>query len=216
MRAIEHYTDVVVLRHPDTGAARIAADHINRPLLNAGDGSGEHPTQALLDLFCIKRELARHDGLVVTMLGDLLYGRTVHSLATLLANYKVKINYVSPPQLKMPRHVWDVLASRGAVVQHETDSLESVLHETDVLYVTRVQKERFANEADYNKLKGGYVVDLDVMSRCKKHMIVMHPLPRLGEIDASVDHDPRAAYFRQTEAGLYMRMALLGCVLGKL
>jgi aspartate carbamoyltransferase catalytic subunit len=216
VRTLECYADVIVLRHPETGSAAIAAKAARKPVINAGDGIGEHPTQALLDTFTIFEELGagQIDGMTVTMLGDLRYGRTVHSLARLLSMFKVKINYVSPEILRMPREVMDEVGAKG-IPQAEFGSLEEVLAETDVLYVTRVQKERFENAADYEKVRGAYVVEPEIMKAAKQDMIVMHPLPRVGEISVDFDDDPRAAYFRQMEYGLYVRMALLAMVLGK-
>jgi aspartate carbamoyltransferase len=216
VRTLECYADVIVLRHPETGSAAIAAKAARKPVINAGDGIGEHPTQALLDTFTIFEELGagQIDGMTVTMLGDLKYGRTVHSLARLLSLYKVKLNYVSPDILRMPREVMDEVAEKD-IPQAEFDSLEKALPDTDVLYVTRVQKERFEDPADYEKVKGVYVIDPTVMKAAKQDMIVMHPLPRVGEISVDFDDDPRAAYFRQMEYGLYVRMALLAMVLGK-
>jgi len=216
IRTLECYADVIVLRHPETGSAAIAAKAARKPVINAGDGVGEHPTQALLDTFTIFEELSGGsvDGMTVTMLGDLKYGRTVHSLARLLSLFKVKINYVSPEILRMPKEVMDEVGTKG-IPQAEFSSLKDVLPETDVLYVTRVQKERFEDPADYEKVKGAYVIDPEIMKAAKQEMIVMHPLPRVGEISVDFDEDPRAAYFRQMEYGLYVRMALLAMVLGK-
>ncbi len=214
VRTLECYADVIVLRHPETGSAAIAAKAARKPVINAGDGVGEHPTQALLDAFTIKEELGRFENLTVTMLGDLKYGRTVHSLARLLSLFNVKLNYVSPDILKMPKEVMDEVAAKN-ISQNEFSSLDKVLPDTDVLYVTRVQKERFENADDYEKVKGAYVIDPAIMKAAKKDMIVMHPLPRVTEISMDFDDDPRAAYFRQMEYGLYVRMALLAMVLGK-
>jgi aspartate carbamoyltransferase len=216
VRTLECYADVIVLRHPETGSAAIAAKAARKPVINAGDGIGEHPTQALLDTFTIFEELGagQVDAMTVTMLGDLKYGRTVHSLARLLSLFKVKINYVSPEILRLPKEVLDEVGEKG-IPQAEFDSLEKVLYETDVLYVTRVQKERFEDPAEYEKVKGAYVIDPEIMKAAKQEMIVMHPLPRVGEISVDFDDDPRAAYFRQMEYGLYVRMALLAMVLGK-
>lgn len=215
VRTLECYADVIVLRHPETGSAAIAAKAARKPVINAGDGTGEHPTQALLDTFTIMEELGRLDNLTVTMLGDLKYGRTVHSLARLLSTFtKVKLNYVSPDILRMPKEVMDEVGKKG-IPQKEVSRLEDVLSETDVLYVTRVQKERFEDPADYEKVKNSFVVDTEIMKAAKKDMIVMHPLPRVTEISMDFDDDPRAAYFRQMEYGLYVRMALLAMVLGK-
>ena len=216
IRTLECYADVIVLRHPETGSAAIAAKAARKPVINAGDGVGEHPTQALLDTFTIFEELrgGSVDGMNVTMLGDLRYGRTVHSLARLLSLFKVKINYVSPEILRMPKEVMKEVGEKG-ILQAEFSSLTDILPETDVLYVTRVQKERFEDPAEYEKVKGAYVIDPEIMKAAKQEMIVMHPLPRVGEISVDFDDDPRAAYFRQMEYGLYVRMALLAMVLGK-
>jgi aspartate carbamoyltransferase len=217
IRTLECYADVIVLRHPETGSAAIAAKAAKKPVINAGDGVGEHPTQALLDIFTIYEELGagQVDGMTVTMLGDLKYGRTVHSLARLLSMFtNIKLNYVSPEILKMPKEVMDEIGEKN-IPQAEFDTLEKVLPETDVLYVTRVQKERFEDPADYENVKDAYVIDPEIMKSAKGEMIVMHPLPRVGEISTDFDDDPRAAYFRQMEYGLYVRMALLAMVLGK-
>ena len=216
VRTLECYADVIVLRHPEVGSAALAAKAARKPVINAGDGVGEHPTQALLDTFTIFEELGVGvvDGLTITMLGDLKYGRTVHSLARLLSMYDVKLNYVSPDILRMPREVMDEVGEKG-IPQQEANRLEDVLPQTDVLYVTRVQKERFEDPADYEKVKGAFVVNPQVMEAAKRQMIVMHPLPRVTEISMDFDEDPRAAYFRQMEYGLYVRMALLAMVLGK-
>jgi aspartate carbamoyltransferase len=214
VRTLECYADVIVLRHPELGASALAAQYARKPIINAGDGVGEHPTQALLDLFTILSELGVVDNLTVTMLGDLKYGRTVHSLARLLSLYKVRINYVSPEILRMPAEIIKELDEKG-IPQAEFTTLEAVLPETDVLYVTRVQKERFADQAEYESVKGAYVITPETLQTAKDQMIIMHPLPRVGEISMEVDEDPRAAYFRQMEYGLFVRMALLAMVLGK-
>jgi aspartate carbamoyltransferase catalytic subunit len=214
VRSLECYADVIVIRHPEVGSAALAAKYARKPVINAGDGIGEHPTQALLDSFTIREELGHLDGLTVTLLGDLKHGRTVHSLARLLSLYKVKLNYVAPEILRMPTELIEELKAKG-VEQLEASTLEGVLPQTDVLYVTRVQKERFTDETVYESVKGAYVIDPQVLKAAKERMIVMHPLPRIGEISMEVDDDPRAAYFRQMEYGLYVRMALLAMVLGK-
>jgi len=214
IRTLEAYVDVIVLRHPEVGSSALAAKYAQKPVINAGDGIGEHPTQALLDLFTIQEELGRIDGLTVTMMGDLKYGRTVHSLARLLTLYDVKLNYVAPDILSMPVEIWDEVAEKG-IPQAAHRDLMAVFPETDVLYVTRVQKERFEDPTRHESLKGSYIVTADTMTHAKDEMIVMHPLPRVWEIDMAVDEDPRAAYFRQMEYGQYIRMALLAMVLGK-
>ncbi|MDZ4247874.1 MAG: aspartate carbamoyltransferase, partial [Patescibacteria group bacterium] len=210
IKTLEQYADVIVLRHPEAGSAQRAAAAADIPIINAGDGAGEHPTQALLDLFTIIEEKGGPDGLSITLLGDLKHGRTVHSLARLLSNYDVRLNLVSPKTLGLPKAVRDDLSV--SVTEH--DSLESALPDTDVLYVTRVQRERFAKKADYDKVKGSYVVSPESLVKAKDDLIVLHPLPRVDEIDARMDADPRAAYFREVRNGLYVRMALLALVLG--
>ena len=214
IRTLECYADVIVLRHPELGASAMAAQYARKPIINAGDGVGEHPTQALLDMFTIVEELREVDGLTVTMLGDLKYGRTVHSLARLLALYNVKINFVSPDILPMPSEIIQELRA-GEIELAQYSELADVLPETDVLYVTRVQKERFENPEEYELVKGVYHITPETMTSAKDRMVVMHPLPRVGEISMEVDADPRAAYFRQMEYGQYVRMALLALVLGK-
>lgn len=214
VRTLQTYADVIVLRHPEVGSAELAAQYTTKPIINAGDGVGEHPTQALLDLFTIQEELGRVDGLTVTMLGDLKYGRTVHSLSRLLSLFDVRINYVSPEILNMPPELLTEL-NREGMAQRELTTLSPVLPETDVLYVTRVQKERFNDLDLYEEVKNAYVITPETLEDAKEQMIIMHPFPRVGEISMEVDDDPRAAYFRQMEYGLYVRMALLAMVLGK-
>ncbi|EQC35911.1 aspartate carbamoyltransferase [Saprolegnia diclina VS20] len=218
MRCLECYADVTVLRHPVKGAAATAAAASRKPVLNAGDGVGEHPTQALLDLYTIYKEAKLSEmnltGKVITMVGDLKNGRTVHSLAKLLAHFNVTLNYVSPESLKMPRYIVDELNAVG-VKQHETADLDSVLAASDVLYITRVQKERFETAAEYDAVKDSFIITPATLTKAKATMILMHPLPRVNEIAVEVDADPRAAYFRQMEYGMYVRMAILALVLGK-
>lgn len=208
------YADVVVLRHPEVGAMARAADVCRKPVINAGDGVGEHPTQALLDVFTIREEIGTVNGLTITMVGDLKHGRTVHSLARLLTLYNVTINYVSPPSLAMPNKITSFVSSKG-IQQNVYTTLEEILPETDVLYMTRIQQERFANQDEYQRTCGLYVITPKLMTRAKNRMIVMHPLPRNFEIDKAFDNDKRAAYFRQAEYGMYVRMSLLAMVLGK-
>lgn len=214
IRTLECYADVIVLRHPEVGASALAARYAKKPIINAGDGIGEHPTQALLDLFTIYEELGVVDGLTVTMLGDLKYGRTVHSLARLLTLYDAKLNFVSPEILKIPSEIISEIEVKG-ISQAEFIDLDRVIPETDVLYVTRVQKERFEDLAEYEKVSTAFIITPETLKNAKERMIIMHPLPRVGEISMEVDDDPRAAYFRQMEYGLYVRMALLAMVLGK-
>ncbi len=214
IRTLEQYSDVIVLRHPDIGAAKLAADYADIPVINAGDGPGEHPTQALLDLFTIQDELGKIDGLKVAMVGDLRYGRTVHSLTKLLLPYNVSLRFVSPEILRLPLTVMNQVIDAG-VEARETHDVADVIENADVLYVTRVQKERFSDLAQYEEVKNFYEITTELMERAKEKMVVMHPLPRVGEIHYNVDKDPRAAYFRQVQNGMYIRMALLAAVLGK-
>jgi aspartate carbamoyltransferase len=214
IRTLESYADVIVIRHPEMGSAKIAADYARKPIINAGDGVGEHPTQALLDIFTIKEELGHIDGLNVGMVGDLRYGRTVHSLARLLCLYDVRFNFVSPEILRLPLDVMNDIRDHELPAA-ETYDVADIISDVDVLYVTRVQKERFADLAQYEEVKDLYVITPELMEQAKQKMVVMHPLPRVGEISYHVDSDPRAAYFRQMENGMYIRMALLASVLGK-
>ncbi len=214
VRTLESYSDVIVIRHPEVGSAAIAAHYSSKPIINAGDGVGEHPTQALLDLFTISEALGTIGGLKIAMVGDLKFGRTVHSLTKLLVNYPVEFVFVSPEILRMPKDVLDVVNSTGHSYQ-ETEDVHDCISDVDVLYVTRVQKERFTDLAVYEEVKDHYVVDPALMSKAKERMIVMHPLPRINEISYAIDNDPRAAYFDQMRNGMYIRMALLAAVLGK-
>lgn len=214
VRTLEAYADVIVLRHPEVGSAAIAARYARKPVINAGDGIGEHPTQALLDLFTIYEAFGHIDSLKVAMVGDLKYGRTVHSLTKLLLLYDVQFYFVSPDVLRMPQEILQRVQEVGHPYV-ETDDIHHVIGDVDVLYVTRVQKERFEDMAQYEALKHRYIVDPELMQQAKERMIVMHPFPRVGEISYAVDDDPRAAYFRQMTNGMYIRMALLAAVLGK-
>ncbi len=214
IRTLEQYSDAIVLRHPEIGSAQVAADYASVPVLNAGDGAGEHPTQALLDLFTIREELGRIDGLKVAMVGDLRYGRTVQSLTKLLLNYDVSLRFVSPEILRLPLNTMNKVIDAKKDVR-ETHDVADVIENADVLYVTRVQKERFSDMSQYEEVKNYYEITTDLMEKAKEKMVVMHPLPRVGEIHYAVDNDPRAAYFRQVQNGMFIRMALLAAVLGK-
>jgi carbamoyl-phosphate synthase/aspartate carbamoyltransferase/dihydroorotase/carbamoyl-phosphate synthase/aspartate carbamoyltransferase len=215
IRTLDQYADVIVIRNPEIGSAQVAADNAESPVINAGDGAGEHPTQALLDGFTIVDELGHMDGLSIAMVGDLKYGRTVHSLAKLLSLYDVRLTFVSPESLRMPEAITFELREKNVPV-YETDNVGGVIADSDVLYVTRVQKERFDDQARYEAVKGSYVITPELLSRAKEKMVVMHPLPRVNEIDYAVDHDKRAVYFRQAKNGMYLRMALLAAVLGRI
>ncbi|XWS09759.1 hypothetical protein CRYUN_Cryun39dG0016900 [Craigia yunnanensis] len=214
IRTVEGYSDIIVMRHFESGAARRAAATAGIPIINAGDGPGQHPTQALLDVYTIEREIGKLDGIRVGLVGDLAYGRTVRSLAYLLAKYQdVKIYFVSPEVVKMKDDIKDYLTSRGVEWEESADLME-VASKCDVVYQTRIQRERFGERIDlYEEARGKYIVDKDVLKVMQKHAVVMHPLPRLDEITVDVDSDPRAAYFRQAKNGLYIRMALLKLLL---
>ena len=214
VRTLEQYADIIVLRHPEIGSSQLAADYASVPVINAGDGPGEHPTQALLDLFTIREELGRLDGLKVAMIGDLRYGRTVQSLTKLLLQYDVSLRFVSPEILRLPLNTMNQVIDAGVNVR-ETHDVADVIQNADVLYVTRVQKERFSDLAQYEEVKNYYEITPELMAQAKEKMVVLHPLPRVGEIHYAVDSDPRAAYFRQVKNGMYIRMALLAAVLGR-
>ncbi|PXF48862.1 Protein PYR1-3 [Gracilariopsis chorda] len=209
------YSDIIVLRHPAVGSAQAAASHSRLPIINAGDGIGEHPTQALLDVFTIREELGTVNNVTITFVGDLKNGRTVHSLARVLALYAVRLRYVSPESLRMPHEVLEELSERGIPQYEHTELSDEVIRDTDVLYVTRIQKERFGTWEDYERVKDAFMITPKTLTRAKEQMIIMHPLPRVNEISNDVDSDPRAVYFRQMEHGMYVRMALLAMVLGK-
>jgi aspartate carbamoyltransferase catalytic subunit len=213
IRIVSGYADVIVLRHNEEGAAMRAAGVSSVPIINAGDGPGQHPTQALLDLYTIRQELSRVDGIRIAMVGDLANGRTVRSLTYLLSKFKdIKIWFVAPPQVAMREDLKEHLTEHN-IPWVETEDLDAVLPEVDVVYQTRIQKERFADPAAYLALKGIYRIDNRSLGLMRKYSIVMHPLPRVDEIAPEVDSDPRAAYFRQAHNGLHIRMALLNILL---
>ncbi len=212
IRTVENYADVIALRHPLDGAAKLAAEYSRVPIINGGSGSEEHPTQALLDLHTIQKEKGRIDKLKIALVGDLRYGRTVHSLAYGLSMYDVELFLVSPDSLRMRREVLRSVQTRIPVV--ETSMLEKTIPQVDVLYATRIQRERFPDPAEYAKVKGVYRIDLKTVASAKKDMIILHPLPRLDEIASEVDSTPQARYFQQVRSGVAVRMALLSLVLG--
>lgn len=211
VRTVGGYADLIVLRHPKEGAAVLAAEYSPVPVINGGDGAREHPTQTLTDLFTIHRFKGRFDGLTVAFCGDLRYGRTVHSLVKALARYSdVRFILISPPELRLPKRiVREVRGINPKVQLEETTRMEDGLAGADVLYMTRIQKERFFNEEDYIKLRDTYILTADRLSAAPAEMIVMHPLPRVTEIDYAVDDDPRAVYFEQARLGMFARMALI-------
>ena len=216
VRTFESFSDVIVIRHPEVGSAKIAAEFCRKPVINAGDGIGEHPTQAILDFYTITQHFPRVSGLTITMVGDMYNGRTIHSLAKLLSLFGgVTLNFVSPDLLRVSPSLLTLLKERKTTYA-EHENIEGALGETDVLYVTRVQKERFSDLAMYEKLKHRYIVTPKTLSTMKKKSIIMHPFPRVGEITMDVDLDPRAVYItEQMRNGMYIRMALLSLVLRK-
>ncbi len=215
IRTVDGYVDVIVMRHPENGSAQIAADHAVHPFINAGDGSNQHPTQALLDIFTIRQEKGALGGQTVTFLGDLKYGRTVHSLGYFMTLYGNKMIFVSPKALRMPEELTNDFRSRGAEIE-EMEDVHEALAKSDIVYVTRIQRERFEDPQEYEKLKGSYIIDRDTINKAKKGITVLHPLPRVGEISTDVDGYEGAAYFRQAHNGMYIRMALLALVSGSI
>lgn len=216
IRVVSSYVDCIAMRNPKEGAALLASKYSPVPIINAGDGGHSHPTQTLTDLVTIRRLLGDYQGLTVGFCGDLKFGRTVHSLTQAMSRYKGnKFVFISPKELCMPEYMMQQLRENN--IEYETaERLEDVMGKLDVLYMTRVQKERFFNEQDYLRLKDSYILDKEKMKFAKEHMIVLHPLPRVNEIAPEVDDDPRAAYFKQVKFGMYARMALIAKVTGSL
>lgn len=212
IKTVENYCDAIVLRHPQMGSAKLAAEVSEVPILNAGDGAGHHPTQTLLDLYSIKKNFGSIKGLNIGLVGDLKYGRTVHSLAYAASRFDNKLYLISPSGLEMPREIINDLQDKGKEVE-ESSSVEEVLPHLDVLYVTRIQKERFSDPSEYNKVKDSYVIDLDLLESAKSELKVLHPLPRVDEISSEVDSSPHAKYFDQVFSGVVVRMALLALLL---
>jgi len=212
VRVVENYADVIALRHPLEGSAQLAAEMASVPVINAGSGAEEHPTQAMLDLYTIRREMGHIDGLTIALLGDLRYGRTAHSLAAALSLYDIKLYLVAPELLKMRREV--VEYAERSIEVHEVGGIDQILPEADVLYVTRIQKERFADPSEYIKVQGSFRIDGNTVQAMKENAIIMHPLPRVDEISSEVDRTAHARYFKQVYYGLLTRMTLLSLVLG--
>lgn len=215
IRVVSCYSDIIAMRHPKEGAPLVASLKSTVPIINAGDGGHNHPTQTLADLLTIKREKGRFDNITVGFCGDLMFGRTVHSLIQALSRYTgVKIVLISPDELKLPEYVKHDVLDKNNMEYVETTSLEDAMPSLDVLYMTRVQQERFFNEADYLRLRDSYILTLEKLDNAKKDLSILHPLPRVNEIAVDVDNDSRACYFKQVENGRYMRMALILKLLG--
>ena len=209
IRTVGCYADIIAMRHPKEGAPVVAARRTTVPIINGGDGGHHHPTQTLTDLLTITREKGRLNNLTVGLCGDLKFGRTVHSLIEAMLRYEnVKFVLIAPPELRVPQYIIDMLEKAGAEYK-QVETMEAVMPELDILYMTRVQRERFFNEEDYIRLKDTYILNMDKLANAKKDMAILHPLPRVNEISVEVDDDPRAAYFRQALCGKYIRMALI-------
>lgn len=210
IRVVSKYCDIIAMRHPNEGSSLVASQNTDVPIINAGDGGHNHPTQTLLDLLTIKEEKGRLNNFTIGLCGDLMFGRTVHSLIAALSRYKnIKFILISPAELKIPDYIKEDILDKNNLEYIETDNLEKNIGKLDVLYMTRVQRERFLNEADYVRLKDVYILDKEKMQKAKKELCVLHPLPRVNEISTEIDTDPRACYFKQAEYGRYMRMAII-------
>ena len=210
IRVISCYADICAMRHPKEGAAYVASTKSSIPVINAGDGGHQHPTQTLTDLYTIRSLKGRLSNMTVGLCGDLKFGRTVHSLINALSRYEgIRFILISPPELKVPDYIKESVLDAKNIEYRETTSLDDAMEELDILYMTRVQKERYFNEEDYIRMKDCYILDKDKMKLAKPDMYVLHPLPRVNEISVEVDDDPRAAYFRQAQNGVYVRMALI-------
>ena len=210
IRTVGCYVDIIAMRHPKEGAPLVAAEKSIVPIINAGDGGHNHPTQTLTDLLTIKNEKGRLEDLTIGLCGDLKFGRTVHSLITAMSRYKnIKFVLISQDELKIPEYIKEDILEKNNIEFIETKDIEEYMEKLDILYMTRVQKERFFNEEDYIRLKDYYILNKEKLEKAKKDLCIMHPLPRVNEISVDVDDDPRAAYFRQVEYGKYIRMALI-------
>ena len=215
IRTVSCYSDIIAMRHPKEGAPLVASMHSLVPVINAGDGGHNHPTQTLTDLLTIHKEKGRFDHLTVGFCGDLKFGRTVHSLVGAMSRYEgIKFVLVSPEELKLPRYVKEESIKKHGIPYEQSVSLEAVMPELDILYMTRVQRERFFNEEDYLRLKDSYILTPDKLQNAKEDLRILHPLPRVNEISVTVDNDPRACYFKQVQYGKYIRMALILKLLG--
>lgn len=215
IKMVSIYSDIIAMRHPKEGSAKVASMYSSVPVINAGDGGHQHPTQTLTDLLTIKSLKGRLDNHVIGICGDLKYGRTVQSLITAMSRYKnIKFVLISPKELGIPQYIREEVLNKNNIEFREVEKIEDVIEELDILYMTRIQKERFFNEDEYMRLKDSYILDTEKMKLAKEDMIIMHPLPRVNEIDVEVDKDKRAAYFKQAEFGMYVRMALMAKLLG--
>ena len=215
IRTVSCYADICAMRHPKEGAPMVACQHSSIPVINAGDGGHQHPTQTLTDLLTIRSLKGRLNNMTIGLCGDLKFGRTVHSLINALVRYEgIRFVLISPEELKVPSYIRKEVLQKNHIDFKETEDLESVMPDLDILYMTRVQRERFFNEEDYIRLKDKYILDMSKMALAKEDMLVLHPLPRVNEISVEVDHDPRAAYFKQAQFGVYVRMALIMKLLG--
>ena len=215
VQTVSQYADVIVIRHPRLGSAKETADAVSIPVINAGDGAGQHPTQALLDIYTINKELGSLKNLSVSMVGDLKYGRTVHALAELLSLFQARLYLVSPSLLRMPEEITSGLRGKGIQVV-ETEDMFKAVSESTLIYMTRIQKERFGDLSEYERVKGSYIINKAFLAQFKKKITILHPLPRVNEISTDVDDYPGAAYFRQMRNGVFVRMALLAMVLGRI
>lgn len=215
IRTVAAYTDIITMRHPKEGAPRYSSQYCDVPLINAGDGGHQHPTQTLTDLLTIKVAKGKISNLTIGLCGDLKFGRTVHSLIKAMSRYKdIKFILISPQELQTPEYIKTEILDKNTIDYIEVEKLEDVINQLDILYMTRVQKERFFNEADYIRLKDSYILDNDKLKSAKKDLVILHPLPRVNEISMEVDNDPRAWYFRQAKYGMFVRMALISKLLG--
>ena len=215
IKMVSIYSDIIAMRHPKEGSAKVASMYSSVPVINAGDGGHQHPTQTLTDLLTIKTLKGRLDNHVIGICGDLKYGRTVQSLITAMSRYKnIKFVLISPKELGIPQYIREEVLNKNNIEFREVEKIEDVIEELDILYMTRIQKEIFFNEDEYMRLKDSYILDAEKMKLAKEDMIIMHPLPRVNEIDVEVDKDKRAAYFKQAEFGMYVRMALMAKLLG--
>ena len=214
-RVVSCYADIIAMRHPKEGAPLVASMHASVPIINAGDGGHNHPTQTLADLLTIKREKGSFDGLTIGFCGDLKFGRTVHSLIAAMSRYNgIRVVLISPQELKLPSYVKRDILQKNGIPYSQTTDFESVIDSLDILYMTRVQRERFFSEEEYLRLKDSYILTPEKLRRAKDDLCVMHPLPRVNEISTAIDDDPRACYFKQVLYGKYMRMALILMLLG--